>query len=83
MISSYITGGTKYGKGVTDYGRGYSPLALFCIPTHFVGDTLSGATPFSLCSTLSIGKYHLTVCICVVCVNTGVVLQLPSFTTVS
>ena len=22
-----------------------SPLAIFCIPTHFVGDTLSGATP--------------------------------------
>ena len=21
------------------------PLAIFCIPTHFVGDTLSGATP--------------------------------------
>ena len=22
-----------------------SPLAIFCISTHFVGDTLSGATP--------------------------------------
>ena len=22
-----------------------SLLAIFCIPTHFVGDTLSGATP--------------------------------------
>ena len=22
-----------------------SPLVIFCIPTHFVGDTLSGATP--------------------------------------
>ena len=22
-----------------------SPLAIFCIPTHFVGDTLSGTTP--------------------------------------
>ena len=28
--------------GDTTYG---SPLAIFCIPTHFVGDTLSGATP--------------------------------------
>ena len=24
-----------------------APLAIFCIPTHFVGDTLSGATPGS------------------------------------
>ena len=22
-----------------------APLAIFCIPTHFAGDTLSGATP--------------------------------------
>ena len=22
-----------------------APLAIFCFPTHFVGDTLSGATP--------------------------------------
>ena len=27
-----------------DTKRG-SPLAIFCIPTHFVGDTFSGATP--------------------------------------
>ena len=47
MISSYITGDTKYGKRDTEYGRGYKmwhPLAIFCIPTHFVGDTLSVAT---------------------------------------
>ena len=25
-----------------------SPLAIFCIPTHFVGDTLSGATPVTI-----------------------------------
>ena len=29
-----------------------SPLAIFCIPTHFVGDTLSGATPDSNSNTL-------------------------------
>ena len=48
MISSYIIGVQNMAKGIQimagDTKCG-SPLAIFCIPTHFVGDTLSGATP--------------------------------------
>ena len=38
-----------------------SPLAIFCIPTHFVGDALSGATlglQFESFSYLSLKTYN-------------------------
>ena len=36
-----------------------SSLAIFCIPTHFVGDTLSGATPDSNSKTVCPIKFKL------------------------
>ena len=49
MISSYITRGVQnMAKGIQNMAgdtKCGNPLAIFCIPTHFVGDTLSGTTP--------------------------------------